>query len=50
MTLVDFYGGTYVVFILAIFELAGIVWIYGKTIFKGLSFVAKTPLLWIVFK
>ncbi|XP_062139155.1 sodium-dependent nutrient amino acid transporter 1 isoform X2 [Drosophila sulfurigaster albostrigata] len=29
LTLVDFYGGTYVVFILAIFELAGIVWIYG---------------------
>nr|XP_016946105.1 sodium-dependent nutrient amino acid transporter 1 [Drosophila suzukii] len=29
LTLVDFYGGTYVVFILAIFELAGIVWVYG---------------------
>lgn len=30
LTLVDFYGGTYVVFLLAIFELVGIVWIYGK--------------------
>ncbi|KAH8287728.1 hypothetical protein KR054_012006, partial [Drosophila jambulina] len=29
LTLVDFYGGTYVVFILAIFELAGIMWVYG---------------------
>ncbi|KAH8292710.1 hypothetical protein KR018_004084, partial [Drosophila ironensis] len=30
LTLVDFYGGTYVVFVLAIFELAGIVWVYGE--------------------
>nr|B4JMC1.2 RecName: Full=Sodium-dependent nutrient amino acid transporter 1 [Drosophila grimshawi] len=33
LTLVDFYGGTYVVFILAIFELVGIAWIYGVSNF-----------------
>lgn len=27
----DFYGGTYVVFALAILEITGIAWIYGKT-------------------
>lgn len=29
LNLVDFYGGTYVVFALAILEIVGIVWIYG---------------------
>ncbi|XP_055844970.1 sodium-dependent nutrient amino acid transporter 1-like [Episyrphus balteatus] len=29
LNLIDFYGGTFVVFVLAIFELIGITWIYG---------------------
>ncbi|XP_030382020.1 sodium-dependent nutrient amino acid transporter 1 [Scaptodrosophila lebanonensis] len=29
LNLVDYYGGTYVVFLLAIFEVVGICWIYG---------------------
>ncbi|XP_037954738.1 sodium-dependent nutrient amino acid transporter 1 [Teleopsis dalmanni] len=29
LNLVDFYGGTYVVFVLAILEMVGIAWIYG---------------------
>jgi len=39
LTLVDFYGGTYVVFILAIFELAGIVWVYGECTFNRPTFL-----------
>ncbi|XP_037818800.1 sodium-dependent nutrient amino acid transporter 1-like [Lucilia sericata] len=29
LNLVDFYGGTYVIFALAIFEIVGVIWIYG---------------------
>uniref|UniRef100_A0A1A9WAV7 Transporter n=1 Tax=Glossina brevipalpis TaxID=37001 RepID=A0A1A9WAV7_9MUSC len=29
LNLVDFYGGTYVIFVLAIFQLVGVVWLYG---------------------
>ncbi|XP_064555003.1 sodium-dependent nutrient amino acid transporter 1 [Drosophila montana] len=49
LTLVDFYGGTYVVFILAIFELAGIVWIYGLQNFcDDIEFMSnkKVSLYW----
>ncbi|KAI8120401.1 Sodium-dependent nutrient amino acid transporter 1 [Lucilia cuprina] len=33
LNLVDFYGGTYVIFALAIFEIVGVIWIYGFTKF-----------------
>ncbi|XP_023161901.2 sodium-dependent nutrient amino acid transporter 1 isoform X1 [Drosophila hydei] len=49
LTLVDFYGGTYVVFILAIFELSGIMWIYGLENFcDDLEFMSnkKVSLYW----
>ncbi|KAH8396322.1 hypothetical protein KR222_008501, partial [Zaprionus bogoriensis] len=49
LTLVDFYGGTYVVFVLAIFELAGIVWIYGlQNLCDDIEFMCnkKVSLYW----
>ncbi|XP_017064193.1 sodium-dependent nutrient amino acid transporter 1 [Drosophila eugracilis] len=47
LTLVDFYGGTYVVFILAIFELAGIVWVYGLQNFcDDIEFMCNRRVSW----
>jgi hypothetical protein len=34
LTLVDFYGANFTVFILGLIEVVGIAWIYGKFLFK----------------